>query len=584
MSSSRTRTRARLVLSRPQQRVGVHAVILLAMAATLLLVTGSAMAQVVFTDVSATSFAPPFVHNSNSPNGDGMAGAAWFDYDRDGLLDLFLVNGQGSKNALYRNNGAGGFVDVTTAANLDSSLGNAAVVAADLDNDGDQDLFLTGDGGMMGIGDSPIRLYRNDLVPSGVATFRDITAASGLVAPQTHMDATFGDIDNDGYLDLFIGASGSFCPAGPSATCVPGNHRNRLFRNTFATTGAITFQDITAGSGVGTALGACTAFFGHYDNDPFIDLFVGNCNGLALPWPVAPIAAPNELFRNNGNLTFTNVASAAIGFNTPGFWMGFAQADFNNDQLVDIFTTNLGPSGPAPHALWVKTGTLNPVPPPVYLDGAVPVGVANLEFGWGATAQDFDLDGWADLYFTGALPQFGIIGAPLANPGRLLINQVGAGIIPFADITATLPASANLQNSFSSGVAAADYDNDGDVDIVVQTDVLGGGTGAPLLLANQGTANNSITVCVRGTTVNRDGVGARIGVGTAAALQLREVYSGNGYLSMDSQWKTFGLGPATATTTLAVWWPNGVLEIFPNAAANQQVLLVEGSGILQPGC
>ncbi len=541
-----------------------------------------AVAQVGFVDASG-SFAPPFVHSS--PNGDGLGGAAWLDFDRDGFLDLFLTNGQGSNNALYRNNGAGGFTDVAAAVGVANGRGNAAVVAADLDNDGDQDLFLTGDGGMMGIGDSPVRLYRNNLIPTGVANFTDVTVGSGIVPPPSHMDATFGDIDNDGFLDLFIGASGSFCPGGATPACTPGNHRNQLYRNTFATSGALTFQDITAGSGVGTALGACTAFFGHYDNDAFIDLFVGNCNGLALPWPVTPIAAPNELFRNNGNNTFTNVANATNGFNTPGFWMGFGQADFNNDLLVDIFTTNFGTALAAPHAFWAKLGTLNPVPPPTYVDAAVPVGVAGLEFGWGATAQDFDEDGFADLYFAGALPQFGIIGAPLANPGRMLLNQFGAGIIPFNDITATLPASANLSNRFSSGVAAADYDNDGDVDVVVQTDVLGGGNGAPLLLNNQGVdANNTLTVCVRGTTVNRDGVGARIGVGNGSFLQLQEVYSGNGYLSMDSQWQTFGLGAATVTTTLAVWWPNGVVENFPNATANQQVLLVEGTGVLQPGC
>ena len=573
--------RSRYVQDECVRRTALRMVSVLSLAA---FVAMPIAAQVSFTDASATSFVPPFVHNSNVPNGDGMGGAAWLDYDRDGLLDLFLTNGQGSRNALYRNTGAGSFIDVAGPAGVANGLGNAAVVAADLDNDGDQDLFLTGDGGMMGIGDSPLRLYRNNLVPTGIATFTDVTAASGLTNPLSHMDATFGDIDNDGYLDLFIAASGSFCLLGPSPACTPGNHRNRLYRNTFATTGALTFQNITAGSGVGTALGACTAFFGHYDNDRSIDLFVGNCNGLALPWPVNPIAAPNELFRNNGNNTFTNVASAATGFNTPGFWMGFGQADFNNDLLTDLFTTNAG--GGAPHAFWVKTGTLNPLPPPTYFDAAPIVGVTGLEFAWGTTAQDFDLDGYADLYMAGALPQFGIIGPGLGNPGRLLINQLGLGIIPFSDITATLPATANLAGQFASGVASADYDNDGDVDLVVQTDVFGGTGGAPLLLNNQGSAagNNSLTVCVRGTTSNRDGVGARIAVGNGSFNQLREIYAGNGYLSMDSQWKTFGLGAATSTSILAVWWPNGAVEIFPNVAANQQVLLVEGSGIVQPGC
>ncbi|MCH9651340.1 MAG: CRTAC1 family protein [Deltaproteobacteria bacterium] len=550
-----------------------------------------------FQDVSATSFSPSFSHTSGYPIGDGMAGAAWFDFDRDGLLDLFLTGGVGQNNALYKNNGNGTFTDVAAATGVQNGLGNAAVVPADLDNDGDQDLFLTGDGGLSGAGDTPFRLYRNDFVATGLpVTFTDVTANSGIGGLASHFDAALGDIDNDGLLDLFVTASGSFCSMGPTARCTPGNHPNQLFHNL----GGLTFGNISDGSNVDTSFGGCTAFFGHLDNDPFIDLFVGNCNGLVqqfppMPWPVRPVQAPNELFHNNGGtgLAFTDVGPTS-GFGQLGFYMGFAPADFNNDLLVDIFATNVGsqngmPAG-SPHAFFLKQGPLVGPPNPNYVDLTVALGMNTLEFGWGATAQDWDNDGFTDLYYAGALPTFGI----QSNPGRMFLNQLPA---PggFLDVTSTLPTSANLSNRFSSGVASADYDNDGDMDLVVATDSFGGTSGAPLLLRNQIRQQlnppGSLTVCLQGdptTGTNRDGVGARIAVeaviGGTAQLQFKEVYAGSGLLSHNSQWQVFGLGNATTTTRLAVWWPNNVIEFFPNVGPNQQVRLVQGTGAIQPGC
>ncbi|MCH9651338.1 MAG: CRTAC1 family protein [Deltaproteobacteria bacterium] len=579
----------------------------LPMVAALLSMSLTAHGQLRFADVSNTSFSPGFTHSSAVGIGDGLGGAAWFDFDRDGLLDLFLTGGSGQNNALYRNNGNGTFTDVAATANVLNGLGNAAVVPADLDNDGDQDLFLTGDGGFIGTGDTPFRLYRNDFTP-GVTpvTFTDVTPTSGIGGLTTHMDATFGDIDNDGLLDLFVTASGSLCAGGPIAPCVPGNHQSQLFRNL----GGLTFANISAGSNVDTAQGGCTAFFGHFDNDPFIDLFVGNCNALTplnppAPWPLTPIAAPNELFRNNGGagLTFTDIG-ATNGFGVPGLFMGFAPADFNNDLLIDIFATNLGPNGgvllpPQPQAFFLKQGTLTAPATPAYVDVAGFLGLAPLEFGWGAAAQDFNNDGWMDLYYAGSLPQAMIIDVPpfvvgVGNPGRMFLNQLPA-VAGFLDITTTLPPSANLATQFSSGVAAGDYDNDGDADLVVVTDTLGGTGGAPLLLNNrarqQTNPANSLTVCVQGDPSvgsNRDGVGARIAVqafvGGTNVIQVREVHAGSGYLSHHSQWQVFGMGNATTTTALVVWWPNNAVEFFPNVPPNRQIRLVQGSGAIAVGC
>ena len=275
--------------------------------------------------------------------------------------------------------------------------------------------------------------------------------------------------------------------------------------------------------------------------------------------------------------------------------MGFGAADFNNDQLIDIFATNFGPAPPPlgnqPHAFYLKSGNLVGPPPPIYTDFAGFLGLAGLEFGWGATAPDFDNDGFADLYFNGSMPQGGALG----NPGRMFVNQLPA-TAALQDITTTLPASANLSTRFTSGTAAGDFDNDGDVDLVVVTDASFGASGVPLVLRNQiaqsNNPPNSLTICVQGDPVggnsNRDGVGARVAVGATirgtAVTQFREVYGGGSFLSHDSQWLVFGLDDATITTLLAVWWPDNTIEFFPNATANQQIRLVQGSGAIQQGC
>lgn len=315
---------------------------------------------VVFEDVSALV---DFHHLSVPFDGDGLAGAAWFDYDNDGFLDLFLTNGKTQPNGLFRNDGHGGFIDVSAQAGIQNRRGNSGVVAADLDNDGFRDLFLTGDGGVTGSGASPVVLYRNN----GDGTFSDITAASGIVGPPTASSAAVADIDNDGFLDLFITAPGSL-----SAHV---QHANRLFHNN----GNLTFTDISATAGVNTAIGAFAALFTDYDRDGFIDLVVGNGNDVGL----AP--TPNELFRNNGDLTFTDVAPQ-VGLAPAGFWMGFGAADYDNDGDVDLFVTNFGAGVGMPHALYRNNGD------GTYTNVGAAARVADFPFAWGCAFKDFDDD------------------------------------------------------------------------------------------------------------------------------------------------------------------------------------------------
>ncbi len=493
---------------------------------------------IAFEDV--TELVPYDVH-SRLFGGNGFVGVAWFDYDRDDWLDLYVVNGCNHSNALFRNNADGTFTNVASEAGVKNGFGNNGVIAADLDNDGFQEIFLTGEGGFRGTCVRDVLLYYNN----GDGTFTDMTAESGLVGPADALSAAFGDINNDGLLDVFITAAGNelgdFEPP------------NKLFLNN----GDLTFTDISEASGVNTIDGACVATFSDYDDDGLMDLIVGNC--------VRFLSGPIEVFHNNGDLTFTDVAFEA-GATFPGYWMGIAPGDFDNDDDIDYFFTNLGDSFPPFfHRLNRNNGdgTFESV-------GAV-AGVEPFEFGWGATMQDFDNDGYLDIFMAGSHPPT-LIGPGLGNPGVMLINDHDG---TFTNITATMPV--NLSSLATSGLAAADYDNDGYVDIAIAGDQDVNQTSGPYLWRNLANLkNNWLTLRLEGTKSNRDAIGARVRVVAGDSTMTREIYAGSSFLSMDSQWPTFGLGENAATDLIEVRWPSGLVEQLPNAQANQIVDLIEG--------
>lgn len=493
----------------------------------------------------------PFFSRSVEFGGTGVVGAVWIDYDRDGNVDLFLPNGATQESVLYRNNGDGTFTDRTAAAGLAPSSGAGGGIAVDLDNDGYQELLLTEDGNFLSLPTSaPVRLYHNN----GNGTFSDITTASGIVGPEAHFSAAAGDVNNDGFLDLFITGSGSLVTGVRSG--------NRLLLNN----GDLTFTDISAAAGVDTELGACVATFSHYDQDGWIDLFVGNCND-----PQARIL-PMQLFRNNGDGTFTDVAARA-GLDDLGFWMGLAFGDYDNDGDVDLFVSNAGYAPPLaaapyiyPHALFRNNGD------GTYSNLGLALGLDQHRWGWGNAMRDFNNDGYLDLFFTGALPSifdpnlyFGPNGE--ANYGVLWANDRNGG---WSDISASLPH--DLRHEFSSGVAAADFDNDGFEDLVVmvtsQPPV--SNSGQPVLFHNLGGGNRWIKVQALGTISNRDGVGARITVRSGGLTQLQEIYAGSSLASMHSQTLTFGLG-SHEQATVDVLWPSGFRNRIYDVRAGETV-------------
>ncbi len=528
-------------------------------------------------------------------SGEGLGGAAWLDFDKDGDLDLFMTNSQNIgvpgrrlENGLFRNNDDGTFTNISQQAGVANGLGNTCVVVGDIDNDGYPDIVLCGDGNAVTpFIHSPVKVYHNQRD----GTFRDISWTSRIRSGGTEWGAAFADINNDGYIDLFIASPGHI----PYVRGFGGGraHPNKLYLNN----GDMTFTDISQSAGItglyvdkATGLtasdGACAVGFSDYNTDSLLDIMVANCNAFKVGQRIYGKellrATPFNLFKNNGDVTFTDVASEA-GLDTLGFWMAMTFGDFNNDGHIDFFASSTGTASNLlfPHALMRNNG-----------DGTFTDmtgdDLAETPFSWGASAADFDNDGDLDLFKAGSLPAFGIIGTD-ASPGEFFRND-GSGVF-VADHGAT---NIDLSADNVSGVAQGDFNGDGFPDVVIvrsafqvtlppyynfNFDIP---NGQPVLLQNQGNNNAWLTVRPVGVISNSMGIGARIEVFSPAnpdVRQVREVRAGSSFASSESPWPIFGLGSNSGNVSIKVSWPSGLVEEFSSVATGQIYDVVEGAGI-----
>lgn len=482
--------------------------------------------------LDASDLLPAFTNQSVLVGRDGVAGAAWLDYNNDRWPDLFLAGAKGGSNALFRNEGRGEdgrvvFTDVTVEAGLVDALGTAGILAADFDNDRCTDLILGGDGRGVIVptaaefDQAPMRVYRNRCD----GTFENVTAIAGLDEVSTAFSLAAADVDLDGFLDLLVTAPGSIVTGDQGV--------NLLFRGH----GDLSFSKMAAAP----SLGACAAGFTDFDEDGDADLLIANCSSVQL------LPTPFEFYRNDGPNGHGGViwreVGAEAGVAVPGFWMSASLADFNNDGHQDLFSTNVGDVLMQPHASFLHQGdgtfTYRPLP-----------SIEQPEFSWGSAAEDFDGDGDVDLFTVGSFPPapFGVIGPGLGNPGTFLTND-GAGNFSRA-------ATSGLENLLTSGVAAADYNRDGYVDVVVATAAWEGGPGVPVLLENVGGDHPGLTLVPIGTVSNWDGVGARVYAEAEGVVQMREVRTGGGFLSSDVRFLYFGM-PDADRATVDVVWPSG---------------------------
>jgi hypothetical protein len=499
-------------------------------------------------------------------------GVALFDFDGDGFLDVFLVNGttlegfpkgQEPINHLYRNRRDGTFEDVTARAGLGASGWGQGVCAGDYDNDGHEDLFVTYYG--------QNRLYRN----RGDGTFEDVTARAGLLDKKTRWGTgcAFLDYDRDGKLDLlaanYIDLDLATAPTPDSGLCrykgvkvacgPPGltGGKNVLFHNR----GDGTFEDVSDKAGITKAsgtygLGVSTLDF---DDDGWVDAYVANDSN------------PSALYRNNHDGTFTDIAvTSGCAYSQDGkpqAGMGVAIGDYDHNGTMDIFKTNFAGD----------TSTLYSNSGQGFCDDrtfAAGIGVNTRWLGWATAFVDLGNDGWLDLFLANGhvYPEVAQLKTEAAYAQRKVV-YMNRGNGRFEDVTEQLGAPATTPRA-ARGAAFGDIDNDGDVDIVITN------VNAPpdLFRTDTEAGRHWLLVKLVGTTSNRSAIGARVGCTAGGMTQWQEVRGGGSYMSQNDLRAHFGLGETSKVDRLWVRWPRGLEEEWRDVAADQILTLREGTG------
>ena len=526
--------------------------------------------SLVFEDVAAEA-GLDFQHFSGSPEKQYIlesmsGGVAWIDFDRDGWMDLYLVNGghweelvQGKRtvsNALYRNNGDGTFTEVTAKAGVGNRHWGMGVAAGDFDNDGWVDLFVCNYG--------PNTLYRNN----GDGTFRDVTGMAGVGDGRWAVSASFGDYDADGWLDLYVTNTVQFDHEAPepmechyrgiTVQCGPlgmVGDSDILYRNN----GDGTFRDVSEKAGVSdvTPSYGLGAIWSDYDNDGDLDLYVAN-DQMA-----------NFLFRNQGDGTFEESGLfAGAAFSDDGTAqgsMGVDFGDYDRDGLLDIYITHFSDDY---NTLFRNLGQGR------FRDMTRGAGLTFSSWpmvGWGTGFADLDHDGWEDIFAANGhvFPQVDgyKIGTSFHQRSQVFRN-LGKG--KFQEVSAGLD---KLKSWSSRGVAFADYDNDGDIDVAVNNL-----DGVPWLLKNQkgSEAGSWLMLSLEGTRTNRSAIGARVTLVTGEGKQMREVRGGSSYESTHDFRVHFGLGQLETVKKLTVRWTDGTTQSFENLGVNRIYRLKEG--------
>ena len=529
----------------------------------------------IFVDVTRESELGTFRNVQGSPAKQHIVetmggGAAFVDYDRDGNLDILLVRGTTVEQfrkggdvvcALFRGNGKGGFQNVTAAAGIDAKGWGMGVAIGDIDNDGWEDLYITCYG--------PNRLFRN----LGNGKFEEIGAAAGVADPRWSVGASFADIDHDGDLDLYVAnylvydlnrlaSSNAPCTyRGFTVFCGPRGlpgARDALFLND----GKGHFKDVAEERDIDPdSLYGMGTVISDYDNDGWPDVFVAND------------LTPNLLYHNAGGGKFEETGIlASVAFDENGVEegsMGADFGDFNNDGWLDLYITN---SSYQTNELAINNQKS------AFALRSYPLGHGDttwLYVGWGTFWADLDNDGWEEIFVVNGhlyadADRFDM-GLKYKQRKLLFMNLVGK---TFKESGATW-GTALSQPDNSRGLAYGDYDNDGDLDVLINNQ-----DAAPVLLRNDGGNRKSwLSVQLVGRRSNRSAVGTRVILRSAGMQQVRETKAGSSYASQNDPRVYFGLGDVRQIEELEIRWPSEKVEKLSKIAANQALLVDEEQGV-----
>ena len=524
------------------------------------------------------------------------SGGLFFDYDNDGSVDVFLVDGGSigdaavaarSRHRLYRNRGpstvsgqAARFEDVTAKSGIVRRSYGMGACAADYDNDGWIDLFVTGAGAnaLYHNNGSPVLRQAQDrpepgrgAAGSGQAQFTDVTARAGIGGGPFATSCAFADVDRDGFVDVFVTNyvdasldTNVVCGVATSNTrmyCHPLNFAP-LVSVLYHNNGHGTFTDISARAGIASHRGnGLGVVIGDYDDDGWPDVAVANDS------------MPNFLYHNEGRGLFKEVGLVAgiavAGDGNPRAGMGIDLADYDGDGRLDLFVTNHELEA---HTLFRNLGR------GLFTDVTSPsgIGLETLPFvGFGTVFFDADNDGDLDLAIAN--------GHVLDNSGhyrpgskteqrKLLFRNDGGG--RFKEV-GRLAGPGFAIEKIGRSLTAADIDNDGDLDLLFTNN----GDTVDLLRNMAGRENNALLVRLAGTRSNRSAVGARLVLSAGRVTEVREVKAGSSYLGQNDLRQHFGLGQAAHVDRLEIRWPSGQVETLTNLAPNQMLTITEGKGV-----
>ena len=529
-----------------------------------LLVAQQARAPIRFEDVTEKA-GVQFTHSFGAEKLGSLlestgGGAVWFDYNNDGLLDLYVVSGiplekgmhpyplrkppaTPPHNHLFRNDGNGHFTDVTEQAGVAANVFSMGAIAADYDNDGWQDLFVSAYGRVI--------LYHNN----HDGTFTDVTEKAGLKVPGWSIGSVFLDYDRDGCLDLFVGRYVKFDPtyrAYYAADNYPGPldyepESNMLFHNNCDGT----FTDVSEKSGIAQfksrAMGVTA---GDFDRDGWPDIYVANDK------------TENFLFHNQKDGTFKEIAvSAGVAYGQSGentSAMGPVFLDFDHDGKTDLWV-----SDSKYNRMMRNVGNLK------FQDVTEKSGISQAAAqytSWGMGAYDFDNDGWEDLF----IAHGGLI--HMVPMEHSVFRNLGG--FKFEDVSSTAGAYVEKTKTVARGAAFGDFENNGKIGVYIVN------LGAPAVLLRNVTTNSNHWIAFklvgagRGKS-NRDGIGAQIEVFAGGLHQQRERVGSSGYLSGDDPRVHFGLGAASKVDKVVVTWPSGTPQVLENVAADRFVTIEE---------